>query len=277
MRIWAKLVIGLAAAAGVAVVGRRMRPAARVAAAGGAGAGAMLLAHLIERGLGSDAAAFLFLSDTHGPASDNASLVSRLLQERPELPLVHGGDVADQSDLWGPWWDRPFAPLLGRRWVAAPGNHDSDSDSASQLASFASRFPGTLPRVEHVGGANLFLLPCSPNASDMAWLVWATAASRAKAKVLVLHRPVWEMFGGHQNLERMMPALERLDLVLAGHEHVYRDVTFTLPSGHQVRQVVVGSGPKQYLCGGSAGCQERRAYVLVEIRGSTVTVTPRWI
>lgn len=218
------------------------------------GLGAVLLAGLAWRRYRSAKAGpvLLFMSDTHGAAVANRAVAERIRSEPGVSLILHGGDVADLPELWPAWWDGPFddmpAPV-----AAASGNHDDE-------AEFQRRF-GVLPRRVRVGAdVEVFLLPWGWGSAEAAWFNAAVAESEARHKILVVHRPI---FPG-QRWAALRPGLDRVGLVLAGHEHVWSDGVFEVGSS-RVRQVVVVTGPKQYRCDGTLPrCVEgRRGYLRI--------------
>lgn len=184
--------------------------------------------------------------DPHGPASHNGALAAALAAEPGLQLVVSPGDIADSGDLYDEWFDQPFAEVLRRvPWYSAGGNHDYAT--AAGAAAFAERF-GILPRAVTCGTVDFFLLPWEPNRHDIEWLTGALARSTATYRVLVVHRPLWEPAGaGALQRGLLRPALDRIDLVLAGHSHVHWDSTHDV-GGRQVRQWVDASGPKLYDC-----------------------------
>lgn len=185
---------------------------------------------------------FLFISDTHGAAAQNALLVKALLRQSNVDFLIHGGDIADDETWWVRWWDTPFAQVI-RRWhiYATQGNHDPE-------AGFRQRFVDPPYKIS-AKGADIFVIPYAVNATVATWLDRETAASTAPFRILVTHRPVWAAASGESsNLPTLLAAsLPRLSLVLAGHNHVSQD-TLHMVGSHPLRQIIEKSGPKNYAC-----------------------------
>lgn len=192
----------------------------------------------------------LFISDTHGPAAANEALVREMLTEDGIDAVLHAGDVADASDLYGPWFDEPFRDAIARwPWYVSSGNHDETDDGTK--AAFDERFP-SLPAKFSCGPAEVYLLPWSTTADDIAWLSWQVAFSEAKWRVLLVHRPVWPIDGGNAATRaELEPILPWIDLVLAGHGHIGSDSVHVVGRA-SVRQIVVVSGPKKYAPGPSS-------------------------
>lgn len=246
-----KLLAGLAAAGATAsalvvYLLRNRRPAARYLL----GATAFLLpfgAYATTTTL-KGKTTFLFITDTHGSANINTLLVKALLREPDVDFVVHGGDIADGEQWWTTWWDTPFKGLIDRYPVyPVTGNHDMDA-----LTGFNRRFPGrSSPYKVSFPGVDLFFIPWGAGSSAAAWLDQATLASTAPCKILVTHRPLWPAQGSGSNLPTLLAgSLPRLDLVLAGHNHVSQDRTV-----NGLRQIIAISGPKKYTCNADAtGC-----------------------
>lgn len=200
----------------------------------------------------------LFVSDTHGPAAENAALVEAMVAEEGVHAVLHGGDVADAADLYAPWFDVPFRPVEERWNVwAASGNHDAAD--AETRAAFGSRFSGLPTRFPCGAYAEIYILPWAPTAADIAWFTDAVEGSAAHShwRVLVIHRAPWPVGGGNARLrDALLPALAHIDLVLSGHDHVSSDSVHDV-DGHPVRQIIEVSGPKKYQCPARAdGCIE---------------------
>ncbi|MFH1474873.1 MAG: metallophosphoesterase [Chloroflexota bacterium] len=196
------------------------------------GAGIGILGYWIWK-IHAPESVLLFITDTHGSAVSNAALADALRAEVGVTAILHGGDVADTPELFPTWWDRPFrnlpAPVRGAR-----GNHDDPDEFARR---FGRHTPLRLP------GVDVFFLPWGWRSAAAETLARQIASSTARHRILVVHKPIlpdggWEM---------LLPSLERIDLVLAGHEHVFADQSF--PVGDRfVRQIVEVSGPKKYRC-----------------------------
>ncbi len=211
-------------------------------------------------------ATILFLSDTHGSAVLNSKLVQAVAAESGSPLVVLGGDVADSPELYGPWWDEPFKPITAKwKVVGVPGNHDDPDE-------FEVRF-GPTPRVESVPGCDLFLAPWNEDGVPEALLA-AVSESKATFKILVIHRP---FHLGDPRFETWGPALRKMDLILAGHEHVLWEETFDI-GGKAVRQIVVPSGPKKYPCDNDMrNCMDHvTAYLRIDV-GSQLKVTRRFV
>lgn len=214
---------------------------------------------------------FLFITDTHGSAAANRKLVDALLTEQGVAFVAHGGDVADA--YWSSWWDEAFRAVR-ERWpvYAASGNHDVETANSS--AEFTARF-GELPRSVRCGDTELFFVPWGLTRESAERLWSMVGRSDAPVKILVTHKPVWPVHDDDvRRRELLMPILDRIDLILSGHDHVYQD---RMVDGE--RQIIEVSGPKKYPCPpDAAGCVENSTgYLRVEVYGSTIRVLRRTV
>ena len=226
---------------------------------------------------------FLFITDTHGPAADNAKLVQAMLQESNVNFVIHGGDIADSDSLWGPWWDTPFSQVIAK-WPVYPtrGNHDPE-------VGFRQRFPNSWPPYKlSFGSVDIFFVPYlsvpaangSTGAAVANWLQRETAFYSAPFKILVTHRPIWRAQGSEgDNLATLFTdSLPRIDLILAGHNHVFQDSSRVLGT-RTVRQIIEKSGPKNYTCNSNAtGClAQSTGYLRVTVSGDQISVERKTI
>lgn len=255
MRWWGKLLFGAGLAGVTSLLVRDRDAAARLAVVGAALGLPWLIDGVYHQTYGPEAV-LLFVSDTHGPLGAEKALVARLQAEDAADAFLHAGDIVD-GELgaagWASRWDAAFRSVPGP-WYAASGNHDVETEAG--LAAFHARF-GRLPRAVRVGSVDVFLLPWNHGAGSAAWLAEKVQAGGARWRVLVTHRSLWSVKAGETDdaaaIERLRPALSRIDLVLSGHEHV-RAVLEREVDGHRIRQVVEVSGPKHYACGGAPEC-----------------------
>jgi predicted phosphodiesterase len=268
------LLMILASAAGAALgaaLAQGRSPAARLLAAGiGFAAPWGLRAAFASQ----PSCSFLFLTDTHGPAAVTSRVVEKMTKEQGIQFVIHGGDFADEPRFWPVWWDDPAQPLLDRWDVeAVTGNHDVDTEA--NRAEFNRRF-GPLPRAIRCGdAADIYLMPWAFNRSDAEWLWGQVRASTAQHRILVTHKAIWPVHDDDARLRGLVePVIDRIDLILAGHDHVYQD------SRHGgTRQVIEISGGKKYGCPASArGCVEgTTGYLRIDVSDSGIDVTRRTV
>lgn len=113
----------------------------------------------------------------------------------------------------------------GHRWRATWGNHDQHDDTAEVLGA-ERYYRWSLP------GVDFFALdsnqPSDPR--QRRWLVEQLAASTASVKVAYFHHPPFTSGSVHRGNGAVrngwVPLFERhgVDLVLAGHNHVYEHI-----------------------------------------------------
>jgi predicted MPP superfamily phosphohydrolase len=222
-------------------------------------------------------ATILFTSDVHNtPRNVSDRMAQTMLAERGVDLVVLGGDIGDENcTLYDMWWDAPYAAVRARwRVVSASGNHDNS-------ACFTQRF-GVLPRKASLNDVDFFILPWGVRISeaDSRWLDQETAASLARWKVLVVHKPIWNVSPEdgrvHEPPASLLPILARIDLVLAGHNHVYWDSTHVV-GGRSVRQIIEVASSKFYECVPAAvGCVARsRGFSRVEFAPDGIRVSRR--
>ncbi len=255
MKLWTKIVAGLAAATGVSFLTRRARPGWRVAA-GAAAFGLPFVASAVARAVIGPDVVLGVLFDTHGDPDDNAGVAAAARAARVTAWL-HAGDVADGPEFYARQWDDVFGGLSPV--YAVTGNHD---DPERHRARF-----GELPRVEHAGNVDIFLVGWPGD--DGAWLEAAAQQSTARLKILVVHRPPFTSSGLSVVGARLERGLKLMDLVLAGHEHVRWRSTHEL-GGKRIRQIVGVTGPKLYDCAGRSGCSRTRGFLTIEIWGDEI-------
>jgi len=260
-----KTLVGLTSlgAAGAVLSGYllRRRPKKLRYAASGA---AFLLpfgVYAVTEGAG-ESTTVLFISDTHDtPRSAAARVAQAMLGESGVDLVAHAGDVGDEGcSLYSAWWDVPYAPVR-QRWtvIAASGNHDNTE-------CFTQRF-AALPRKVTLNNVDFFVLPWSNTISGttLRWLDRQTLASTARWKVIVVHKGPWHVSAEEGRVYNpsasLLPILERIDLVLAGHNHVYWDSVHDV-NGHSVRQINEVTSGKFYECTPDAvGCvSHKRGY-----------------
>jgi hypothetical protein len=203
---------------------------------------------------------FAVVGDT-GDGSPEATVLAWRLARNPPDFVLHVGDLAYPSATADGLQDRFFRvyrPLLARTaFYATPGNHDLDSASAFRPI-FAQE---TLPR--SASGAQwafdwgpLHVVSISSRELDLGaeaerqWIASDLAQARARPwRITFLHDPVYSP--GSKNTMRglrrsLVPILEdgRVDLLLAGHEHLYAraEPSCVHDPAARVLQIVTGGG-----------------------------------
>ncbi len=151
---------------------------------------------------------------------------------------------------------RPYAPLVRARvpFFAALGNHDDDTpDRRAGELNTPFLHMRNRPYYSVAFGDDLitfFVLDSETLADDprqLHWLGRALEESRSRHRVLILHRPMLASqidHGPDPEIRRLLePLLSRapgVDLVLAGHNHVYE----RWADARGVPHVTLGSGGK---------------------------------
>lgn len=197
---------------------------------------------------------FLVYGDNRTDAAAHAALVGAM-DGAPGDFLLHTGDFVDDggSDAdWQAFFDVERDLLASRPLFGAVGNHELVDRAGARFVRYFGP-EGALPlgaaggaplaRTFRWGQARFFLLNAMARfdaGADRAWLERALADADAEAdlalRVVVLHHGPWSS-GPHGANRRAhdggLPALlraHRVDLVLAGHDHLYeRGLTDGLP------------------------------------------------
>ncbi len=172
----------------------------------------------------AESCTILFLTDSQGHPQCFKGVVDAMLTEQNVNIVIHGGDVADAPDQWQSWWDTPSEPLRAK-WpiYAVTGNHDLEAGVSKFAERFTSSFP--LPKKITCGNTDFFLLPFP--GTNKNWLADHIPKSTAKWQVIVTHRPMYYSCTASGSItgKNLVPleAIEGVDLILSGHEHVYCD------------------------------------------------------
>ncbi|MEZ4431845.1 MAG: metallophosphoesterase [bacterium] len=193
--------------------------------------------------------------DGVGPSAYWAGILGEALALDPAF-VVNTGDLVkngDRPEEWPPYLASlpPWPPM-----VAVRGNHDRGP--AFYELGFA---PG---EVFGFTWGPVFVAGLDTSAPDerldalFAELEALLAASAARWRVVVLHRPVWSR-GNHGSDERrvndrLVPLLDRqeVDVVFAGHDHDYERFCVSRGVGVERRCVPPGEGTLYVVTGGAA-------------------------
>jgi acid phosphatase type 7 len=202
---------------------------------------------------------FAAVGDSGDGSPQAAALARRIRASRPAF-LLHLGDIAyvhaTASELDARFF-RPYRRTLARvPLFPTPGNHDATHRSryAEVFAPAASAETGLRPYAFDWGSAHLVSVPYSDFAAGAAggpeWLAADLARARTLPwEIVFLHEPPFSA-GLKRTVRglraRFEPVVEaaHVDLVLAGHEHLYeraRPLCEYVP-GASVLQVVSGGG-----------------------------------
>lgn len=208
---------------------------------------------------GREAFRFAVVGDSGDRSPETTATARRILAGRPAF-LLHVGDlsyVRDDAVGYERRFFEPYRRLLRRvPFFPTPGNHDLESRSAYReiFAPVADGSDGGDPRYAFEWGGVSFV---SVSSIDLArdggtarWLTETLAAAPSRNwRVVFLHEPPWSpgakaVTRGLRAAVAGVLAAERVDLLLAGHEHLYaRTVPIcTGTPGVATHQVISGGG-----------------------------------
>jgi 3',5'-cyclic AMP phosphodiesterase CpdA len=169
-------------------------------------------------------------------------------------------------------FERPYAALLaaGVIFYAALGNHDEPDNHSYPPFHMGSRRYYSYVR----GHARFFVLDSNMmDAAQVTWFEQALAASREDWQIAYFHHPLYSNAGRHGSAVELRVLLEPLlvrygvDVVFAGHEHVYERVKpqkgityFTQGSSGQLRKGDARVAPTT-----AAAFDQDQTFTLVEI------------
>jgi len=186
---------------------------------------------------------FVLYGDTRGDARAHAAVMRAIAREGADF-LVHTGDLVGdgrREDLWQQFFTIEREALRSAAWVPVVGNHELQSPSREGIANFRryvhSEEDSPRPELDYTlryGNVRLVLANAFDNWTSphmRAWLDGALGRMRAEGPddfvLVVLH---WGMHssGNHGENGALRRAgiadllrRHRVDLVVAGHDHVY--------------------------------------------------------
>jgi predicted phosphodiesterase len=168
---------------------------------------------------------FIVYGDTWSAPEQHAVMARQFGQYHPDF-IVHTGDIISARDAYEKWERKFFEPLeavLGSTPVMVVcGNHDPQGHDFLRWFEF----PGERTWYSFTCGAvHVAVLDCYDYTPEVArWLDQDLAASQSPWKIVAYHEPTIN-FGGHVSQwgRDLLPILAKhdVDLVLAGHSHVY--------------------------------------------------------
>lgn len=171
-------------------------------------------------------------------------------------------------------FERPYKPLLdaGVQFYASLGNHDSTSET-----SYARFNMGGQRFYTFTKGAVQFFVLDSNNMSgqQIDWLKGELQKSTAAWKIAYFHHPLYsdgKRHGGDSDLRALLTPVFRqggINVVLAGHDHVYERITpqdgivyFVLGNSGQLRSGGLDKGAEE-----AAGYDKDRCFMMMEVVG----------
>ena len=195
---------------------------------------------------------FVAYGDSRSNPDRHARIGERIRAADPAL-ILHTGDFVSSGGKYPQWTEQFFRPLgdLISRVPVWPviGNHEGDGLNYANLFSL----PGD-ERTYSFDYSNAHVVALdslrAPTPEMLDWLRQDLAASRADWKVVFYHVPTYNP-GGHASRwarDVLPPILRegRVDLVFAGHSHVYERTKPLRPSDRPQDQpityVVTGGG-----------------------------------
>ncbi len=195
---------------------------------------------------------FVAYGDSRSNPGVHGRIAARIAEADPAL-ILHTGDLVGTGvdySLWTREFFEPLADLISRVpiWPVI-GNHEADGINFENLFS--------LPGDERTysfdyGNAHFVALDSlsAPAPALLDWLRADLAASRADWKFVYYHVPTYNA-GGHASAwgRDVLPAIlraGRVDIVFAGHSHVYERTKPLRPSDRAqdqpVTHIVTGGG-----------------------------------
>ena len=190
-----------------------------------------------------------------------------------------GGPAGDTFETWEADFFTPARKLLSAApWVVVRGNHENCARAGNGWFSLLD--PRSLPTCEdftapyliQAGTLSLAILDdstatdaaCRPDdaactaqfgieAGKYTEQFRAISSWNLKEAWLLSHRPIWSVIKGGDGLQVLNAVLETawdharpqgVELLLAGHTHVFEMIGFTKESGHATQLVIGNSGTK---------------------------------
>ena len=220
--------------------------------------------------------------------------------------IQRGSGAADRD--WQSKFYEPYKSIIEQiPFLPTLGNHDgNDSESRADLPAYLDNFffPGNRParwyRFAYGGLAEFFALDSTenslsghpapvfgPESEQSKWLAGALAGSRATWKIPYFHHPPFNAGPGHGASYAVLRhwidlfAKSGVKVVFTGHEHNYQFSEVNGTTGG-IRYIVTGSGGElrssnvlgTMRSAQIAGWAPVRQFVVVEIDGATMRVTP---
>jgi len=199
---------------------------------------------------------FAVYGDTGGGAAEHERIAKAIHSHRPAF-VVHTGDFVPQGDMGRAFPAEFFVParelLAECPLVPAPG--DNDRKAMDAYADYFSQPKDRACFTWTYGDVQFFVLNSNdliaPDTPQGRWLAETLAASRARWKIAVLHHPLFSsgLHGSQHGVRRavLLPFLQYgVDLVLAGHDHLYERshaiAAGPEPSANAFVHIVTGGG-----------------------------------
>jgi acid phosphatase type 7 len=195
---------------------------------------------------------FVVYGDTRSDPTVHAALAKRFREHKPEF-ILHTGDLVAKGKDYGLWakeFFKPMAEVIKEvPFFSVIGNHEEDG--TNYLAYF--HLPGKeLYYSLDVGPVHVLALDFHFEKSSSEQFLFASndlATARAPWKIVVLHTPMHNI-GGHISSwghASYLPLFQqaKVDLVLAGHSHLYERFRPLAPRGEKdwaITHITTGGG-----------------------------------
>ncbi|MBI5690133.1 MAG: metallophosphoesterase family protein [Verrucomicrobia bacterium] len=197
---------------------------------------------------------FIAYGDTRTNPEKHAAVAAHFRRHEPEF-ILHSGDLVAKGTEHERWANEFFDPLKGVidevPMLPSIGNHEQDG--VNYLAYFHQPGDQRFFYSRDIGPVHVVTLDyrsTKPTDEQFAFVAADLRASRAPWKVVLLHAPMFN-FGGHASLwghEHYLPLFRetKVDLVLAGHSHLYERFKPLGPKGQPdawlIQHVTTGGG-----------------------------------
>ena len=233
---------------------------------------------------------FVIYGDTRSHPAMHRRVSEAIGGEKP-LFVVHTGDLVTSGDDWDDWAVDYFGPARAYLGVCpvwpARGNHENSGTFFRALF----RFRGAMcNRSFDYGNVHIVILDSEERfggrAALVTWLDRDLAASKAAWTIVVYHEPTYNV-GGHGSAwgrDDVLPVLMKhgVDMVVAGHSHLYERFVPIGPAGKKPTIFVVSGGggarlygarPSPLLVGGEGKAVLH--YCVFEVEGNRLRMTVR--
>ena len=202
----------------------------------------------------ADRVTFIAYGDTRTNPEKHTAVAALFRRYSPEF-ILHSGDLVAKGTEHERWATEFFDPLKGVidevPMLPSIGNHEQDG--VNYLAYFHQPGDQRYFYSRDIGPVHVLTLDYrSTKATDeqFAFVQADLKASRAPWKIVLLHAPMFNL-GGHASLwghEDYLPLFRatQVDLVLAGHSHLYERFKPLAPKGQPgawaIQHVTTGGG-----------------------------------
>ena len=238
------------------------------------------LAQDLRLPLRTDSVRFLVIGDSGTGDAEQYETAAQIVKWRQKFPFTFAIMLGD--NMYGSErpqdfvnkFERPYAPLLGEKveFNAALGNHDDPN----QVFYKPFNLGGKRYRTFRKGDVRFFALDSNYlDPEQLAWLEKELQASGSDWKIAYFHHPMYSSAYHGPTIE-VRNALEPLfqkynvDVVFAGHEHVYERIYpqkgiyyFVEGGSAKLRAHDISKSAQM-----AAGFDTDRSFMLVEIAGN---------